>query len=331
MTTPEPPPRRFRAPGPVTRDRLVIGVAALAALVTALTVREDERASNLSLVLAATAGLLALVAMLLPYLKGLSGTFGGVGLSLDFTEASSSEDTRKVSGFAGLLDPQTGQAVGKATVASGSTGLVAALDGPHVDFVVVDLGHGERWLVSRLLVFTAVLQQLRGVECVVFTSVSGARAESRYLGMVAADDLRRAIAWHYPWLERALFDAWTSLIQPAAPLDPVSGLDPSSAERLYRTYVERIRDANPGPDKENWTELQATDHEHSPAVTGALIADLLGPELDTRAVTESKSPGKQVDEVMAVDASYVAIVDRARRFLTVTDRQALLEELAAAH
>lgn len=329
---------RFRIPDPPGRDRLLLGLIAVVALVLALRVRDEKAASNLALVLAALAGLLGLVALLLPYLSGLSGSFGGVALTLDFSGARSSGSTREVSGFSGHVDPATG----KATLTSGSTGLKTALDGSDIQYVAVDLGSGDRWLASRLLVFTVVLQELRGVECVVLTAFpeSPPQSVSTFVGLVSPDDLRRSLAWEYPWLETALSQAWEKISQPAVPPPAVpdgpgaarpprvTGLNPTTAEVLYQSYVGLLR-GGPGADLTDWTELQIGDWEHSPMLTGALVAHLLGPELDTRAVHASRSHSRRIAEVLAIEAPYVAVVDRGHRFDSLVDRQALLEEMAA--
>jgi hypothetical protein len=332
-------PGRFRIPDPPSRDRLLLGLIAVVALVLALWVRDEEAASNLALVLAALAGLLGLVALLLPYLSGLSGSFGGVAVTLDFSAARSSGSTQEVSGFSGHVDPATG----KATLTSGSTGLKNLLDGPDIQYVAVDLGSGERWLASRLLVFTVVLQELRGVECVVLTAFpeSPSQSGSVFVGLVSPDDLRRSLAWEYPWLETALSQAWENVSQfpvtsPRVPDGPdaarprrVTSLNPTTAEVLYQSYVALLRVGVPGADPDNWKELQVGDWEHSPMLTGAMVSHLLGPALDTRAVHASRSHSRRLAEVLAVEAPYVAVVDRGHRFDSLVDRQALLEEMAA--
>jgi hypothetical protein len=330
---------RFGIPDPPGRDRLLLGLIAVVALVLALWVRDEKAASNLALVLAAVAGLLALVALLLPYLSGLSGSFGGVAVTLDFSGARSSGSTREVSGFSGHVDPATG----KATLTSGSTGLKTVLDGPDIQYVAVDLGRGEQWLASRLLVFTVVLQELRGVECVVLTAFpeSPSQSGSTFVGLVSPDDLRRSLAWEYPWLETALSQAWENVSQPPVPLPAVpggpgaprprrvAGLNPTTAEVLYQAYVALLRGGVPGADPDNWRELQIGDWEHSPMLTGALVTHLLGQALDVRAAHASRSHSRRIAEILAIEAPYVAVVDRGHRFDSLVDRQALLEEMAA--
>lgn len=340
MTKASAPTGRFRIPNATSRDRLLLGLIAVVALVLALRVRDEKAASNLALVLAALAGVLGLVALLLPYLSGLSGSFGGVAVRLEFSTARSSGSTQKVSGFSGHVDPATG----KATLTSGPKGLNTVLDGPDIQYVAVDLGSGERWLASRLLVFTVVLQELRGVECVVLTAVqkSFSQSGSTFVGLVSSDDLRRSLAWEYPWLETALSQAWenvshVAVTSPGEPDGPdatrprrVTELDSTKAEPLYQSYVELLLNPDPpAADRDNWTELDVKAWEHSPMLTGALVAHMLGPALDTRAVHASRSHSRRLAEILAVEAPYVAVVDRVHRFDSLVDRQALLEELAA--
>ncbi len=37
-----------------------------------------------------------------------------------------------------------------------------------LDYIVVDLEVGKKWLTSRLFIFTLLLKRLRGLRCVVF-------------------------------------------------------------------------------------------------------------------------------------------------------------------
>jgi hypothetical protein len=193
-----------------------------------------------------------------------------------------------------------------------------------------------------LLVFTVVLQELRGIECVVLTAFpeSPSQSESTFVGLVSPDDLRRSLAWEYPWLETALSQAWENMSQPPVPLPGapevpgaarprrVTGLNPTTAEGLYQSYVALLRGGVPGTDPDNWEELQIGDWEHSPMLTGARVTHLLGPALDTRAVHASRSHSRRIAEVLAIEAPYVAVVDKGHRFDSLLDRQALLEEMA---
>ena len=257
---PAPPPRLW--------DRIILGIVAVATIIVALLVRHDRNTSTLALVLAGLAGLLGILALLLPYLAGLSGSVGGVSLAFSFTAAKPEGLSAQVVSFSGQLDQ-----LGKATVtASGRKALSEIAQGPDVDYAVINLGRGDQWLASRLLIFTAVMQQLRQVQCIVVIASQDADTRERLVGLVAADDMRRALAWEYPWLEAALFEAWQTVSTTNVATSPgavrVARLSPDLTQQLFTDYVTRLQGGVQGADAAEWTELQSFDWEHSRLLTG---------------------------------------------------------------
>jgi hypothetical protein len=307
-----------------------LGVVAVAAIIIALLVRHDRNTSTLALVLAGLAGLLGILALLLPYLTGLSGSAGGVSLALSFAAAKPEGLSAQVGSLSGHLDQDD-----KATVtASGRTALTEVVRGPDVEYAVINLGRGDQWLASRLLIFTVVMQQLRNTQCIVVTAAEGADARERLVGLVTADNMRRALAWEYPWLEAELFSAWEITSTTNAATSPggtrVARLSPDLAEKLYDEYVSYLRKAVKGPDEAEWTELQyGRGYEHSRLLTADTLGTVLNGSLDNRAIQRSRSRSRQLTEVLSIEAQYVAVVDADHRFVSLVDRQALLEELAA--
>ena len=104
-------------------------------------------------------------------------------------------------------------------------------------------------------------------------------------------------------------------------------LNPDLAEQLYTAYVTRLRAGVPGTDTAEWTELQIGDWEHSRPLHGDTLGTVLGGSLDKRSVQRSRSRSRQLAEVLSIEAKYVAVVDGDHRFVSLVDRQALLEEL----
>jgi hypothetical protein len=177
------------------------------------------------------------------------------------------------------------------------------------------------------------MQQLRNIRCIVVIAAEGADARERLVGLVAADDVLRALAWEYPWLEAALFSAWDIISTTNAATSPggarVARLSPDMAEQLYNDYVSSLRAAVKGPDEAEWTELQYGGYEHSRLLTADTLGTVLNGSLDHRAIQRSRSRSRQLTEVLSIEAQYVAVVDAHHRFVSLVDRQALLEELAA--
>jgi hypothetical protein len=69
--------------------------------------------------------------------------------------------------------------------------------------------------------------------------------------------------------------------------------------------------------------------EHSRLLTADTLGTVLAGSLDKRAIQRSRSRSRQLTEVLSIEAQYVAVVDADHRFVSLVDRQALLEELAA--
>jgi hypothetical protein len=310
-------------------DRVLLGAVAVVAFIVALLVRNDKNTSTLALFLAGLAGLLGVLALLLPYVAGLSGSVAGVSLAFSFVAARPEGLADQVGSLSGHLDPISG----KATVtASGRTALSEVVRGPDVEYAVINLGRGDQWLASRLLIFTLVMQQLRQVRCIVLVAATKTDARERLLGLVAADDLRRALAWEYPWLEARLFEAWQTVSTATVATPPgqvrVARLNADLAEALFNAYVTGLRAGVPGADSADWTELQYGDWEHSRLLHGDDLGTVLGGSLDNRAIPQSRSRSRQFAGVLSIEAQYVALVDRDHRFVSLVDRQALLEDLA---
>jgi hypothetical protein len=216
--------------------------------------------------------------------------------------------------------------------ASGRKALSEVVRGPDAEYAVINLGQGDQWLASRLLIFTVVMQQLRQVQCIVVIAAAGTDTRERLIGLVSADDVRRQLTWQYPWLDVALFRAWenvsTANAATSAGATRVARLSPDLAEQLYTEYVSLLRAGVPGTDAAEWRELQIGDWEHSRLLTGDTLVTVLGGSLDKRVVQRSRSRSRQLAEVLSIEAQYVAVVDGDHRFVSLIDRQALLEELA---
>jgi hypothetical protein len=155
----------------------------------------------------------------------------------------------------------------------------------------------------------------------------------RFLGLVEAVDLGCALAWEYPWLESRLFEAWQAVSTTTAATPSgwvrVARLDADLAEALYNGYVGSLRAGVPGADAADWTELQHGDWEHSRMLRAEDLQIVLGPSLDKRAVSQSRSRSQQLSHILAVEVDYVALVDLDHRFVSLVDRRAVLEERAA--
>ena len=80
-------------------------------------------------------------------------------------------------------------------------------DGTTWHYLIVDIGNGKHWLISRLFIFTAILQYLGGLRCVVFVETKDEHCK-RLLGITHPEKVRFVLTQNYPWLDQALVNAW---------------------------------------------------------------------------------------------------------------------------
>lgn len=74
------------------------------------------------------------------------------------------------------------------------------------DYLIVDIKSGDRWFLSRLFLFSVMLQYVSGLKCIVFVETRG-KYNKRLLGLAEPSAVRIALAKKYPWFEQALSKA----------------------------------------------------------------------------------------------------------------------------
>lgn len=271
---------------------------------------------------------------------------------------------RELPGLEQLRDP-----VASSEVQSGSTSLMQQLLKPDdIDYVVIDLRDGHRWLASRLYLFAELLRRQRGLRCIVF--VERRDADSRRLvGIADPLDVKWAMASRFPWLELALNDSYT---QSFATFQPISfsrsggRLEPHIAEYVASSFMSHPNIAwadnspvpypwatvygIPGPvlapwartpmsgfpasPQKEWTVIddQPTQYEHARWLTGTYLTDIMSPQLlredDWIIVEPGMDEEKHVMDVLSRSGDFVAIVNNDRRFRRLIERRLVLEEVA---
>jgi hypothetical protein len=211
------------------------------------------------------------------------------------------------------------------------------------DYAVIDLGDGEEWLTSRLFIGAAMLQRMRGVECLVFVARVGSLSR-RLLAVASVGRIRWALAQRYPWLEAAFACAYGEA-QPGAgrahfpPIGQIpavqpaitsftGGIAPSRANALVNRFIELVQDtsAGTGPD---WVDLSRGRQERADWVTEPLLSELLPAEAYEMWAYEErdKSRADRVRAVLRRRSPFVALVNPDRQFSRLIDRRALLEEV----
>lgn len=77
---------------------------------------------------------------------------------------------------------------------SGAPALFDQISDPSTaEYVVIDLGSGDRWLTSRVFIFSVLLERMRGLQCVVFLE-TGPGGRRRFLGLATPDHVRWSFA-----------------------------------------------------------------------------------------------------------------------------------------
>ena len=99
------------------------------------------------------------------------------------------------------------------------------------DYVVFDLGSGDKWLTSRLYLFSTLLRRTHGLRYCVFV-YDTPEASGRSLGFATAEAVRWSLARRYPHLEQS---AHTALLQYEKIISRTGALDPQRVRlRLFR-------------------------------------------------------------------------------------------------
>ena len=221
---------------------------------------------------------------------------------------------------------------------SGAMALFEQMAGSTVyDYAVIDLGEGDQWLTSRLFIFAIMLQRQRGLRCFVFLETT-AGVRRRFLGTAPPDRVRWALARRYPWLEQAFAEAYAEGVAQHT-LSMRGGLEPPwAATQLVAAFLRRIQEkdapAASGSDSAEWVTMKDPGghllREHAKWLTGARLERVLGSTLQASWVPDSPDapPAEQARAVLRRQGAFVAVVEEGRRFRSLVDRQALLEQAA---
>jgi hypothetical protein len=209
-------------------------------------------------------------------------------------------------------------------------------DGGACDFIVIDLGSlpAPRWLTSRLYILALLLTRVGRLKCFVFVETAG-QLRNRFIGTASPEDVRWALARHYPWLEQAYALAYAQL--GSLQFDPAKGsLSEWCATALLQGFLSIVRNQGPPlifPDPTRIPEVIDLGNgvsEYAKWIDGGRIERILGTDLEVASVTIP--PGKSLDDtansVIQQTGRFVAVVENDRTFRSLIDRSAILENLA---
>jgi len=218
----------------------------------------------------------------------------------------------------------------------------------HLDYLIIDLGTGDRWLTSRLFIFAIMLERMRGLRCLVFLETRD-NVDHRFLGIASPSGVRWALARRYPWLETAFADAYAKATsqEPEDQKIPThrirsdfGALDSSVAKALVHKFLENIQqDKLPNPDDGIWETWKTKEGqqlwEHARSLDAMCLKQDLGDILQQDAYTWLKvGPDiPRTEQAQSIlrrkKVSFVALVNEEKRFESLIDREDFLERVAA--
>ena len=208
------------------------------------------------------------------------------------------------------------------------------------DFAIVDLGKGKEWLTSRLYVFSLVLGEIKNLKAFVFLeSIGGHRR--RFLGTATPASVRRKLAVTYPWFEEAFISALSKVY--TSPVEQVgvskytneaaifSGAVQWKVTQFVRQLVENLQRTTTPPDDEMHSYLEIGTEpqtwERAYWIDGERLERDLAGILNYSWCEDSPDiPRKTlIESIIRRPGPFVAKVDEDRRFLSLVDKNALLE------
>jgi hypothetical protein len=203
-----------------------------------------------------------------------------------------------------------------------------------------------------------MLPRMRGVQVFVFVEQS-ATTDQRFVAVAPVHQLRWALAQRYPWLEVAWVHAnlrGLSQAPPNAPKvlmlpdgtpDPCKyvmksitsdsgAFEPVTAGTIAFNFIDSLQQAvlPPGASQEDWQACQGTTrgYERAQRVTRELLTSLLPQEARDAWANDLRdaSRGKRTRAVFRCRRTdFVALTLGDREFSALTNRRALLEDVAA--
>jgi hypothetical protein len=203
------------------------------------------------------------------------------------------------------------------------------------DYAVVDLGEGDKWLTSRLFIFTVMLQRMRGLRCFVFLETSGG-VRRRFVGMAPPGVVRWSLAMRYPWLELALANAYPEMLAHSEIRSVHGALESYVAIDVVTAFLEDIQQAEDpaAHDNTEWVKVKdpqgSQTWEHASWLDEARLQRALGHHMETAWVPDSPDAPAEVQAKMVLrrKGPYVTVVEAGQVFRTLIDRHTLVEQVA---
>jgi hypothetical protein len=200
-------------------------------------------------------------------------------------------------------------------------------NGDPADYAIINLGDGNKWLSSRIYIFSIILERMRGIRCFVFIeNINSTRR--RFVGLVHPSHVRWALAHQFPWFESSFVQSCAQSCFGIVNL-PTGVIEPTEATNLVHNYLEKIQQqVEPVTDLDEWIRIGNKQRwEHGRYVNGGDIEQYLSKYLLESSVVINQSMTSE--EIMQIaltqDGAFVALLNEEKRFQRLLDRQVLLD------
>ena len=208
------------------------------------------------------------------------------------------------------------------------TGIMGIMGGGPAEYTVVDLGTGRSWLTTRLFIAAILLKRMRSLKTFVFVE-SRDTIDKRFIGVVAPDVLRWALAREYPWLEESYARGYGQLSSHTICRSQALWTRTAQDFSLHLSSLTAESTTAPGAAGE-WQQLAPERWEHGQWISRGLLERLVAVSPIRSSVVDvgDLTPEERVRKVLAREGSFVALIDDKGVFTRLVDRKELLERMA---
>lgn len=207
------------------------------------------------------------------------------------------------------------------------------------DYAIFDLGEGDKWLSSRIYLFTKILQRMRGIKYIVFVDSYQGTAK-HFVGIVESSKVEYTFAMRYQWFEPAFSNAFCQAYSPNQ--YPPSNklikstyglLDQSFVIQVIKGFIQNIqKPPNEKPPNKEWIKIDKTKAwEHAEFLDSVKVQEILYEVIYTAFVDvlniKDRSKTDQIKLILRFKEPIVALVDQKQRFQKLIDRQLIEDQV----
>jgi hypothetical protein len=211
-------------------------------------------------------------------------------------------------------------------------------DDKESEFAIIDLGDGQKWLTSRLFIFSIIFDTFSFVKFFIFKDNNG------FVGFANLDEIKKKLGKKYPWLQdsyiRAHFEESelrdngnNTLLR-----DQIRTLDGGTQDTpvYLKNYLRNIQNEY-GPDPipyqnefQDRVLLPSSQNtwERARWIDKVLLVNILGNSLRNSSVKlTAKSDERRIKEIINNEGNYIALIDKNNNFVSLVNRHNILEEI----